>query len=229
MAGRRFTSSGTATGSRSRPPRKKPDNGLWIAVIVLFCLGLWPIALALLGYIWLTGDKNKRPEDKVRQAQQRMDNTIDEALRRVSQAGAEAEKAASQATQAETPHAAQTAAPGAGAASGPRVRQETPAKKPSKKSSKSIDKQIQKALGGDGNTLRIIGVVLIVLSTFILTEPIDDLIYLCCWAGGCTCAPLPGGAASISQPSASPTIWRLTSSPGGWAAPMTRRSGTWTR
>ena len=178
MAGRRFTSSGTATGSRSRPPRKKPDNGLWIAVIVLFCLGLWPIALALLGYIWLTGDKNKRPEDKVRQAQQRMDNTIDEALRRVSQAGAEAEKAASQATQAETPHAAQTAAPGAGAASGPRVRQETPAKKPSKKSSKSIDKQIQKALGGDGSTLRIIGVVLIVLSTFILTEPIDDLIYL---------------------------------------------------
>ena len=92
MAGetRRFTSTGPNTGS-NRTPQKKPDNGLWVAVIVLFCVGLWPIALGLMGYIWLAGDKNKQPEDKVRQAQRRMDSTINEALRRVSQAGAKSE------------------------------------------------------------------------------------------------------------------------------------------
>ena len=176
MAGdtRRFTSTGPNTGS-NRTPQKKPDNGLWVAVIVLFCVGLWPIALGLMGYIWLAGDKNKQPEDKVRQAQRRMDSTINEALRRVSQAGAEADKAAGQAAQTEPAHQTQTApaAPGS-----PRVRQAAPAKKKPRNSGKSIDKQIQKALGGDGSTLRIIGIVLIVLSTFILSEPIDDLIYL---------------------------------------------------
>ena len=169
--GRRFTSTG------GRPSQKKPDqNGLWIAVIVLFCVGLWPFALGLMAYIWLSGDKNKRTEDKVQQARVKMDRTIDEALRRVSQAGAETDQSraarSEPAGQPRVVQVQQTSQPAA-SDSAPRVRQ-----KPKKSSSKSIDARIKKALGGDGSALRILGIVLIVLSTLILTEPIDDLIYL---------------------------------------------------
>ena len=174
--GRRFTS----TGGR-RPQKKNSDqNGLWVAVIVLFCIGLWPIALGLMAYIWLSGDKNRQPEDRVQQARVKMDRTIDEALRRVSQTGGEADKTA-QAAQAEPdgrPRVTQVPRqPQPEAAGGaPRVRQA--AKKPRKPSGKAIDDKIKKALGGDGSRLRVIGIVLIVLSTLILAEPIDDLFYL---------------------------------------------------
>ena len=170
--GRRFTSAG------GRPPQKKntDQNGLWIAVIVLFCLGLWPIALGLMAYIWLSGDKAKRPEDKARQARVRMDRTIDEALRRVSQAGEGAgQPQANRDSPAGQPRAVQEQ-PQPEPAGAPRVRQA--AKKPRKPSEKSIDAKIRKALGGDGSRLRIIGIVLIVLSTLILAESIDDLFYL---------------------------------------------------
>ena len=183
MAGdtRRFTSTGP--NANGQGPRKKSDNGLWIAIIVLFCLGLWPIALALMAYMWLTGDKNKRPEDKVSQAQRRMDSTINEALRRVSQVGTETgNRTAGQAVdRSETPPQPQTSQlqqAAAATSGGPRVRQAAPVKKKPRKSGKSIDSQIKKALGGDGSNLRIIGVVLIILSTLILSEPLDDLFYL---------------------------------------------------
>ena len=171
--GRRFTSAG------GRPPQKKnsDQNGLWIAVIVLFCIGLWPIALGLMAYIWLSGDKNRQPEDRVQQARVKMDRTIDEALRRVSQTGGEADKTA-QAARTEPdgqPRVVQAPQPSA-ADSAPRVRQA--ARKPRKPSGKAIDDKIKRALGGDGSRLRVIGIVLIVLSTLILAEPTDDLFYL---------------------------------------------------
>lgn len=134
MAGdtRRFTSTGP--NANGQGPRKKSDNGLWIAIIVLFCLGLWPIALALMAYMWLTGDKNKRPEDKVSQAQRRMDSTINEALRRVSQVGTETgNRTAGQAVdRSETPPQPQTSQlqqAAAATSGGPRVRQAAPVKK----------------------------------------------------------------------------------------------------
>ena len=173
--GRRFTSAG------GRRPQRKPDrNGLWIAVVILFCLGLWPVALGIMAYIWLSGEKGKQPEDKVRQARVKMDRTIDEALRRVSQAGTQADKAAGRPEDAGQPRVVQVQQPPSrpdSTDSAPRVRQ-TAAKKSRKPSGKSADAQIRRALGGDGSKLRIIGVVLIVLSSFILAEPIDDLIYL---------------------------------------------------
>ena len=173
--GRRFTSAG------GRRPQGKPDrNGLWIAVVILFCLGLWPVALGIMAYIWLSGEKGKQPEDKVRQARVKMDRTIDEALRRVSQAGTQADKAAGRPEDAGQPRVVQVQQPPSrpdSTDSAPRVRQ-TAAKKSRKPSGKSADAQIRRALGGDGSKLRIIGVVLIVLSSFILAEPIDDLIYL---------------------------------------------------
>ena len=173
--GRRFTSAG------GRRPQGKPDrNGLWIAVVILFCLGLWPVALGIMAYIWLSGEKGKQPEDKVRQARVKMDRTIDEALRRVSQAGTQADRAAGRPEDAGQPRVVQVQQPPSrpdSTDSAPRVRQ-TAAKKSRKPSGKSADAQIRRALGGDGSKLRIIGVVLIVLSSFILAEPIDDLIYL---------------------------------------------------
>ena len=174
--GRRYTSSGGR-----RPQRKKSDeNGLWIAVIVLFCVGLWPIALGIMAYIWLTGDKSRQPEDKVRQVQRKMDRTIDEALRRVAQEEGAAEGPApggasgAESAPAQGPRMTQ-AAPSQEAAA-PRVRQK--AQKPRRRSGKSIDSQVQSALGGDGGKLRIIGVVLLVLSTLILSDPLEDLLYL---------------------------------------------------
>lgn len=45
-----------------RPPQKKPDNSGWYSwpiIIVLFALGIWPIALVLL-FINIFGDENGR-------------------------------------------------------------------------------------------------------------------------------------------------------------------------
>ena len=82
--GRRYTSSAGGGPNRKKSPNQ---DGLWIAVIVLFCIGLWPIALGFMAYLFLAGDKKKSAEDRVQQARVKMDRTIDEALRRVAQSG----------------------------------------------------------------------------------------------------------------------------------------------
>ena len=118
-----------------------------------------------MAYLFLAGDKKKSAEDRVQQARVKMDRTIDEALRRVSQSGdggaQTGREGATQPQQEQQPPAA------------PRVRQV----KRGEKVKKSPDGQIQGAIGGDGGKLRVIGIVLVVLSTLILAEPVDDLLY----------------------------------------------------
>lgn len=160
------------TTSNGRTPQKKQDNGMWIAVIVLFCLGLWPVALGLMAYIWLAGDKSKRPEDQVRRARQKMDDTIDEALRRVSQAGEAADRAGKQAQ--EGPRVVQAQPPQGEFEHRSRVRQS----QKKERGAKSMEKQIRKALGGDGSTLQVLGIIFVAVSSMVLIEPIGDLFSL---------------------------------------------------
>lgn len=152
--------------SNGRRPVKKGNDWDWVVLIVLFAMGLWPIALVWLVVKWLTGTK-QTPSEKVRQAQQAMDDTIDAALRGVVKAGeksADAEKtqAASVTDSSREEVVSQ--------------KKSKPRAKPSAKKA-AVRKQAQK-VADNGKALWVLGLVLMLLSTMILSEPIDDLIYL---------------------------------------------------
>ena len=70
-----------------QPPKKKKDEDdwNWVVIILLFCTGMWPLALLWMGWKWLfTG--RETPEEKVRRAQEKMDSAIDNALKGVDTA-----------------------------------------------------------------------------------------------------------------------------------------------
>ena len=70
-----------------QPPKKKKDEDdwNWVVIILLFCTGMWPLALLWMGWKWLfTG--RETPEEKVRRAQEKMDSAIDSALKGVDTA-----------------------------------------------------------------------------------------------------------------------------------------------
>ena len=70
-----------------RPPQKKPDNSGWYSwpiIIVLFALGIWPIALVLL-FINIFGDekRKKQPASQRRpSAEARMEQAVEDAVER---------------------------------------------------------------------------------------------------------------------------------------------------
>ncbi len=75
------------TGGQQPPPKKKKndDDWNWVVIILLFCTGMWPLALLWMGWKWLFGGR-ETPEEKVRRAQAKMDSAIDSALRGVDSA-----------------------------------------------------------------------------------------------------------------------------------------------
>ena len=74
------------TGGQQPPKKKKDeDDWNWVVIILLFCTGMWPLALLWMGWKWLfTG--RETPEEKVRRAQEKMDSAIDSALKGVDTA-----------------------------------------------------------------------------------------------------------------------------------------------
>ena len=153
--------------TNGRRPGKKDSSWDWVAIVVLFGIGLWPIALVMLVVKWLSGDSKQSSAARVRQAQKAMDDTIDAALRGVAEAGGKpdgGERAAAE-DQAQGPEPAQAAKKAA------KPRAKSSARKA------AVRKQAEK-VADNGKVLWIIGLALMVLSTMILSEPIDDLIYL---------------------------------------------------
>lgn len=152
--------------SNGQRPGKKGNDWDWVVLIVLFAMGLWPIALVWLVIKWLTGTK-QTPSEKVRRAQQAMDDTIDAALRGVSKAGeksADTEKTQSDSVTDSSQEEVIS------------QKKPKPRAKPSAKKA-AVRKQAQK-VADNGKALWVLGLVLMLLSTMILSEPIDDLIYL---------------------------------------------------
>ncbi len=141
-----------------RPPRKKgkDDSVNWVVVIILFVMGLWPIALLYLGYRWLSDNRNgQSPEDKIRQAQERMDNAIDSVLQNAGAGTGAAQRgkgAGTRSAGAPDGSSSQTQARGTAQA-----------------------KPLQK---DGGKKFQVAGAILMVLGMLILSEPIDDLIWL---------------------------------------------------
>ena len=117
-----------AENAREKPaagkgqPNKKPDSsGKWVVVIVLFALGLWPLALLVwFGWNWLfRGGGRRLWEGKVPQTRGRNE----------------------------------------------------------KKNARSVSRRIE-AARDNGKRLRVVGIVLLVVSFFVLAEPVDDLVWL---------------------------------------------------
>ena len=70
-----------------RPPQKKPDNSGWYSwpiIIVLFALGIWPIALVLL-FINIFGDEKRKKQPASQRkpsAEARMEQAVEDAVER---------------------------------------------------------------------------------------------------------------------------------------------------
>lgn len=70
-----------------RPPQKKPDNSGWYSwpiIIVLFALGLWPVALILM-FINIFGDEKRKKQPASQRkpsAEERMESAVENAVER---------------------------------------------------------------------------------------------------------------------------------------------------
>ena len=81
-------------GGGKKPPEKKEDGEIsWVAVVLLFAIGLWPIALLYMGWRWLQGNGKESADEKLRRVQKKFDDAIDGALKGF--AGGETAKKAS--------------------------------------------------------------------------------------------------------------------------------------
>ena len=77
-----------------KPPQKKPDNSGWYSwpiIIVLFALGLWPVALILM-FINIFGDEKRKKQPASQRkpsAEARMEQVVELSLIHISGPGAQ--------------------------------------------------------------------------------------------------------------------------------------------
>lgn len=154
-----------ASGNRRPNNKKKIGDWEWVGLIVLFAMGLWPIALVWLVVKSLTAGGKQTSAARVRQVQKAMDNTIDAALRGVAQAGGDSASNGAESQAAEPPQS--ETAPKKRAKSGTTAS-----------AGKASARRQAEKIADNGKVLWIIGLILMVLSTMVMSEPIDDLIYL---------------------------------------------------
>ena len=144
-----------------RPPQKKPDNSGWYSwpiIIVLFALGIWPIALVLL-FINIFGDEKRKKQPASQRkpsAEARMEQAVEDAVERAKakvsvQISATSEKK--------------------GEAAGKTEKNGKSGKKA--KSSKKAQKQEAKA---PGKLLRVIGLCLLASGLIVGIDAIPTLI-----------------------------------------------------
>ena len=144
-----------------RPPQKKPDNSGWYSwpiIIVLFALGIWPIALVLL-FINIFGDEKRKKQPASQRkpsAEARMEQAVEDAVERAKakvsvQISATSEKK--------------------GEAAGKTEKNGKSGKKG--KSSKKAQKQEAKA---PGKLLRVIGLCLLACGLIVGIDAIPTLI-----------------------------------------------------
>jgi len=89
------TSGGPTPPPPPRPPRKDEDNSAWYSwplIIILFCTGIWPLALVLLFFNLSSGDRKKRGDsasgraaDAAERVTRRTEEQVDRAMRRAEE------------------------------------------------------------------------------------------------------------------------------------------------
>jgi len=163
-----------------KPPQKKDKEINWVPVIILFAVGLWPIALFVLGWQWLQNSGSETPEEKLRRAQKKFDDAIDSALRGVSGAEETGRKAAQDVKTAfgeaarDVKSAVDEAARSVSAGKGT-AKPKTTRKRSSKK--EKILKKIA-SLGNVGIFWQIVGGIFLLAAVTCLGVAVDDLIWM---------------------------------------------------
>ena len=97
-------------GGGKKPPEKKEDGEInWVVVVILFAIGLWPIALLYMGWRWLQGNGKESADEKLRRVQKKFDDAIDGALKGFAGGETANRDEAKKASAAESAAAAKTA------------------------------------------------------------------------------------------------------------------------
>lgn len=165
-----------------RPPQKKPDNTGWYSwptIIVLFAIGLWPLALLLLLKNILGSGKSAARQDKP-SAEARMEATVEEAVERaMARAAGKKHTAAQEVMEKRRAAPAEQQPEGTVQAPARAGAEQQPEKKPEKKQAapkkakKAKKEQPQKLPGG---LLRFIGLCLIALGALASIDAVANLL-----------------------------------------------------
>ena len=140
-----------------RPPQKKQDDMEWLKwplIIILFSLGLWPLAILAIAYFNRNKKKSKRVKHTERETQERVERALRQAEARVAQAR---ERVAQETAPTARPTAAQETAAKKKQETVNQAQNVKPAAKQEKKSKE--DKGIL--------ALRIVGICLLAIGSII--------------------------------------------------------------
>ena len=153
---------GEAPPSRPQPPRRqKPKDDMewlkWPLIIILFSLGLWPLAILAIAYFNRDKKKVKRGKYTDRDTQERVERALQQAEQRVAQAR---ERVAQEAASTARPTAAQETAA--------KKKQEAVKQAESKK---TAEKAAEKSKEEKGIlALRIVGICLLAMGSIIAMD-----------------------------------------------------------
>lgn len=151
----------------SRPPRKRPDNSGWYSwpvIIVLFAMGIWPVALLLL-FVNIFGEekrKNQPVSQRRPSAEERMEDVVERAMARAT-AKVDQRKSA---VQESLDKARSAGAEGAGAPGGKTasVNGQVYAKAARKQAEKKEKKEKKEKGRLPGGLLRVLGICFLALA-----------------------------------------------------------------
>lgn len=163
----KFTGGQQPSGSQrppQRPPQKKPDNSGWYSwpvIIILFAMGIWPIALVLLFFNIFGDEKRKKQPSSQRRpsAEERMESAVEDAVERAmakASAKMDTKKAAAR------PSAVQESLAKAGAAPAAGADRQTKAGSAAKRTEKKREK-----VKMPGKLLRVLGIIFLVTGAII--------------------------------------------------------------
>jgi hypothetical protein len=145
-----------------RPPQKKQQDDLewlkWPIIIILFSVGLWPLAILAIAYFNRDKKKVKRVKYSERETHERVERALQQAEARVAQAR---ERVARETDPTARPTAAQETAA---------QKKDTPKKTESKKATVKQEKKSKEDKGI--RALRIVGICLLVFGTIITMESV---------------------------------------------------------
>lgn len=163
----KFTGGQQPSGSQrppQRPPQKKPDNSGWYSwpvIIILFAMGIWPIALVLLFFNIFGDEKRKKQPSSQRRpsAEERMESAVEDAVERAmakASAKMDTKKAAAR------PSAVQESLAKAGAAPAAGADRQAKAGAAAKRTEKKREK-----VKMPGKLLRVLGIIFLVTGAII--------------------------------------------------------------
>ena len=166
-------------------PQKKPDNTgwyVWPLIIVLFGLGLWPVALVLL-FLTIFGDEKRKKQPTSQRkpsAEERVERAVEEAVDRAMAKAREAGSRAAASRRAAAPSEVDRAVADVERAAedlakefAANERKAAAPKKPAKKKKKSKKKEPEKL---PGKLLRVIGLCLLALGAVVSVDAAAEIL-----------------------------------------------------